>query len=141
MRVVRSTIEMRDAVAALPRPIALVPTMGALHAGHLALVQQARAECSAVVATVFVNPLQFGPNEDFARYPRAFAADRAALEAADVAVLFAPEVEVLSPSGFATAVDPGPLATVYEGAIRPGHFRGVATVCLKLFALSGAERA
>jgi pantoate--beta-alanine ligase len=141
MRIVRSIGELREAVAALPHPIALVPTMGALHPGHLALVQQARVECPAVVATIFVNPLQFGPNEDFARYPRAFAADRAALEAADVAVLFAPEVEVLYPPGFATTIDPGPLATVYEGAIRPGHFRGVATVCTKLFTLSGAERA
>jgi pantoate--beta-alanine ligase len=141
MRIVHSVGEMREAVAALPRPIALVPTMGALHSGHLALVEQARGECASVVATIFVNPLQFGPNEDFGRYPRAFAADRAALEAAGVAVLFAPEVEVLYPPGFATAVDPGPLGTVYEGAIRPGHFRGVATVCTKLFLLSGAERA
>ena len=93
------------------------------------------------MATLFVNPLQFGPTEDFARYPRAFAEDQRRLEAAGVDLLFAPSVEEMYPPGFDTAIDPGAIATRFEGALRPGHFRGVATVCVKLFAISGAERA
>jgi len=115
--------------------------MGAVHAGHLALAARAREENSAVAASIFVNPLQFGPDEDFARYPRAFADDCAAFAAAGVDVLFAPDVEQIYPDGFATTVDPGPVGDVFEGALRPGHFRGVATVCAKLFAVVGAERA
>jgi pantoate--beta-alanine ligase len=114
--------------------------MGALHAGHLELVARARAECRSVAASIFVNPLQFGPNEDFARYPRAFAGDCAKLEAAGVDLLLAPSVEAMYPAGFAASVDPGPLGSVYEGALRPGHFSGVATVCTKLFGAIGAER-
>jgi pantoate--beta-alanine ligase len=125
----------------LPRPLGLVPTMGALHAGHLALVERACRECAAVIASIFVNPLQFGPNEDFARYPRAFEADAAQLQALGVALLFAPTVEAMYPAGFATEVDPGDVATRYEGALRPGHFRGVATVCTKLFNVASADRA
>jgi pantoate--beta-alanine ligase len=93
------------------------------------------------MATIFVNPLQFGPTEDFARYPRAFLDDARQLEAAGVDVLFAPSVEEMYPPGFDTNIDPGAIATRYEGALRPGHFRGVATVCAKLFAIDGAERA
>jgi pantoate--beta-alanine ligase len=114
--------------------------MGALHAGHLQLAARAREENSAVAASIFVNPLQFGPNEDFGRYPRAFAEDCAKFEAAGVDVLFAPDVEQMYPEGFATTVDPGPVGEVFEGALRPGHFRGVATVCTKLFGVIGAER-
>lgn len=107
--------------------------MGALHAGHLALVDAARrADCASIVASIFVNPLQFGPNEDFARYPRTFEADCAELDGRGVAVVYAPPVEVMYPQGFAAQVDVGPISTVFEGARRPGHFNGVATVMTKL---------
>ena len=141
MHTLRTAAEAADAARRTARPLALVPTMGALHAGHLALIAQARNECAAVMATIFVNPLQFGPNDDFSRYPRAFADDARQLEEAGVDLLFAPSVEEMYPPGFDTAIDPGAIATRYEGAIRPGHFRGVATVCLKLFGIAGAERA
>jgi pantoate--beta-alanine ligase len=141
MIIVRTVAEAVHAARALPRPLGLVPTMGALHAGHLALVARARDECAAVMASVFVNPLQFGPNEDFAKYPRAFPSDVAQLEAEGVALVFAPSVAEMYPPGFDSTVDPGAIATRYEGALRPGHFRGVATVCTKLFAIAGAERA
>jgi pantoate--beta-alanine ligase len=141
MRVARTISEAARWARELPQPLALVPNMGALHAGHLALVERACSECEAVMASIFVNPLQFGPNEDFARYPRAFDDDAAQLRALGVALLFAPSVEEMYPAGFATEVDPGDVATRYEGALRPGHFRGVATVCTKLFHVAGAERA
>jgi len=115
--------------------------MGALHAGHAALVARARAECRTVVASLFVNPLQFGPGEDFDRYPRAFDSDVAALQAGGVDVVYAPDVATMYPPGFATSVDPGDVGERYEGTLRPGHFRGVATVCVKLFATVGCERA
>lgn len=140
MLTLRTAAEAAQAASRLARPLALVPTMGALHAGHLALVAQARRDNAAVMATIFVNPLQFGPTEDFSRYPRAFAEDERQLEAAGVDVLFAPTVEDMYPPGFDTAVDPGAIATRFEGALRPGHFRGVATVCVKLFAIARAER-
>jgi pantoate--beta-alanine ligase len=141
MLLARTVREAREFAAQAARPIGLVPTMGALHAGHLRLVERAAAENPTVVASIFVNPLQFGPTEDFSRYPRAFASDLAALEAAGVAMVFAPDVAEMYPAGFATAVDPGPLGEVFEGALRPGHFRGVATVCTKLFSICGAARA
>ncbi len=140
METLRTAAEAAQAAAGLPRPLALVATMGALHAGHLALVAQARRENASVMASLFVNPLQFGPTEDFSRYPRAFADDARQLEAAGVDLLFAPSVEEMYPPGFDTAVDPGAIATRFEGALRPGHFRGVATVCMKLFAIARAER-
>jgi pantoate--beta-alanine ligase len=115
--------------------------MGALHAGHRTLVAAARAGCRTVVASIFVNPLQFGPHEDFARYPRAFESDCAQLRDAGAAVVYAPDVATMYPPGFATTLDPGPVAERYEGALRPGHFRGVATVCVKLFAAVGPDRA
>jgi pantoate--beta-alanine ligase len=141
MQTLRTAAEAAQAARRLARPLALVPTMGALHAGHLALIARARAECAAVMATIFVNPLQFGPNDDFAKYPRAFPDDARQLEAAGVDLLFAPSVDEMYPAGFDTAVDPGAIGTRYEGAIRPGHFRGVATVCMKLFGIAGADRA
>jgi pantoate--beta-alanine ligase len=141
MRILRTAAEAALAARRPARPLGLVPTMGAIHAGHLALAAQARRDCATVMATIFVNPLQFGPNEDFARYPRAFDEDVRQLEAAGVDLLFAPPVEEMYPPGFDTAVDPGALAGRYEGAIRPGHFRGVATVCVKLFAIAAPERA
>lgn len=141
MDTLRTAAEAAEAARRTARPLALVPTMGALHAGHLALIARARSECAAVLATIFVNPLQFGPNDDFSRYPRAFADDARRLEAAGVDLLFAPSVDEIYPPGFDTTIDPGAIATRYEGAIRPGHFRGVATVCMKLFGIAGAERA
>jgi pantoate--beta-alanine ligase len=141
MQTLKTAAEAAQAARRLERPLALVATMGALHAGHLALVEQARRDCAAVMATIFVNPLQFGPTEDFSRYPRAFADDTRQLETAGVDLLFAPSVEEMYPAGFDTTIDPGAIATRFEGALRPGHFRGVATVCAKLFAISGAERA
>jgi pantoate--beta-alanine ligase len=128
----RSVEEARAIVRSLTRPVGFVPTMGALHAGHNALVERARAECASVIASVFVNPLQFGPGEDFARYPRAFESDCEQLEALGVQLVFAPTVEEFYPPGFATTVDVGPTASRYEGELRPTHFRGVATVVLKL---------
>jgi pantoate--beta-alanine ligase len=141
MQVKRTVAEAVRAARELPRPLGLVPTMGALHAGHLALVARASAECASVMASLFVNPLQFGPSEDFERYPRAFADDVARFERAGVALVFAPSVDEMYPAGFATAIEPGPAATAYEGELRPGHFRGVATVCAKLFHVAGADRA
>lgn len=132
MIVARSVSQARALVRSAARPIGFVPTMGALHAGHRALVERARAECASVVASVFVNPLQFGPGEDFARYPRTFESDRAQLEDLGVAVLFAPDAAEVYPPGFSTAIDVGDVASRYEGALRPGHFRGVATVVAKL---------
>jgi len=121
------------ALAGAPRPVGFVPTMGALHEGHAELVRRCRARCPTVVASVFVNPLQFGPNEDLSRYPRDLGKDQRLLEREGTNVLFAPGPEELYPEGFSACVDIGPLGTVYEGAIRPGHFAGVSTVVLKLF--------
>ncbi len=141
MDTVRTIAEAAVTARRLPGPLGLVPTMGALHGGHLALVERARETSTSVMATIFVNPLQFGPNEDFAKYPRAFPADAERLEAAGVDLLFAPSVEEMYPRGFDTSIVPGSIATRYDGALRPGHFRGVATVCTKLFSISGAQRA
>src|ERR1700761_1622992 len=138
MQTLRTAAEAAQAARRSARPLALVPTLGALHAGPLALVEPARGECSTVMATLFVNPLQFGPTEDFARYPRAFADDERQFAEAGVDLLFAPSVEEMYPATFDTSVDPGAIATRFEGALRPGHFRGVATVCLKLFNLTHA---
>ena len=106
--------------------------MGALHAGHLALVRAARENNASVAVSVFVNPLQFGPGEDFARYPRDIDADRLQLDAAGVDMLFAPSVDTVYPEGFSTGVDVGEMAKTLEGTVRPGHFVGVATIVMKL---------
>lgn len=132
MLAAQTAASARDLLAGLPRPLGFVPTMGALHAGHMALVETARARCAAVAVSIFVNPLQFGPSEDFARYPRALDADRTLLEGAGVDLLFAPAAEEMYPPGFSTHVDPGAIGEKYEGARRPGHFNGVATVVTKL---------
>jgi pantoate--beta-alanine ligase len=137
MRVVKTVAELREAVAAWRRcgeRVAFVPTMGNLHAGHYSLLQRARAQCERVVASVFVNPTQFGPNEDFARYPRTPEQDRAGLLAAQCDLLFEPSVEQMYPYGTAAAVGVHvPVITrELDGAARPGHFDGVATVVLRL---------
>jgi len=114
------------------RIVGLVPTMGALHRGHLALIERAKRECSTVVASIFVNPKQFGPKEDFSKYPRTFDRDREMLEQAGVDSLFAPEAAEIYPQGFSTYVNVEGLSGRLEGRSRPGHFRGVATVVMKL---------
>ncbi len=121
--------------------IGFVPTMGALHAGHDSLVGRARRENTRVVVSIFVNPRQFGPNEDFHRYPRPFEADRARLVGLGVDAIFHPPLEQIYPPAFKTSIDPGPLGKVLEGASRPGHFAGVLTVVLKLLELTRPTRA
>ncbi|WP_181707075.1 pantoate--beta-alanine ligase [Chthonobacter rhizosphaerae] len=123
------------------RTIGLVPTMGFLHVGHMELVRRAREANDMVVATIFVNPLQFGPNEDFARYPRDMDRDQAMLRDAGVDILFAPPVEEMYPAPLDTAVDLQHLGSMLEGERRPGHFRGVATVVTKLFNIAQPTRA
>lgn len=117
------------------RTIAFVPTMGALHAGHRSLLVAARERADLVVCSVYVNPTQFGPNEDFARYPRSLDADAALATGAGADLLWTPATGEIYPGGFATFIETTPLATIYEGASRPGHFRGVATVVYRLLAL------
>ena len=121
------------------KSLALVPTMGALHEGHLSLVRRAKMQCDVVAVSIFVNPTQFGPTEDFARYPRSPQKDLELLRSLEVDLVFAPSSTEIYPAGFATFLDPGPPATVFEGVIRPGHFRGVATVLLKLFNIVGPD--
>ena len=130
MKTLRTIREIRRELAGGAR-VGLVPTMGAFHEGHLALFRAAREDCDTVVVSLFVNPTQFGTNDDLSRYPRDEAHDAKLAEAAGVDVLFAPSVEEMYPDGYATWVDVE--ETGAEGTARPGHFRGVATVCLKLF--------
>lgn len=132
MQTIRDLRRLRAARAALDGAVALVPTMGALHAGHLKLVAEARARADHVIVSIFVNPAQFGPGEDFARYPRQEEADGALLAEAGVAILWAPDVATVYPEGFMTRVSAGDLGDVLEGAHRPGHFDGVATIVAKL---------
>ena len=141
MNVVRTVAELQRARAALAGSVGFVPTLGALHAGHASLVNAARDGCESVVASVFVNPTQFGPNEDFTRYPRNEAADLAMLESLGVDLAFLPSVDEMYPPTATTFVDVGRLGEVLEGAARPGHFRGVATVVTKLFDMVQPDRA
>lgn len=141
MRVARTRAELSEARAALPSPVGFVPTMGALHEGHASLVRRAREECAAVVASVFVNPTQFLPNEDFNRYPRTEESDLELLESLGTDVAFVPSVDEMYPPGAVTSVDVGRLGELLEGAARPGHFRGVATVVTMLFGLVRPDRA
>lgn len=136
--VVAEPAELRARVRVARRAglrIGCVPTMGALHAGHVSLVEASARECGFTVATIFVNPTQFGPHEDFQRYPRTLAADLDALSGRGCDLVFAPAVETIYAPGHATFVEPGGVALPWEGERRPGHFRGVATVVLKLFQL------
>lgn len=136
MRVVTRVAELREHIAAIKnegRTLGYVPTMGYLHAGHMELVARARTDNDAVVVSIFVNPLQFGKNEDLARYPRDFARDSAMLSAAGVDILFSPSVQEMYPQPMQTIVDVPTLGSELEGAVRPGHFAGVATVVTKLF--------
>ena len=121
--------------------IGFVPTMGALHAGHAALVHRSARENDKTIVSVFVNPLQFGPNEDYGRYPRALSADRKLVAAAGAAAVYAPSAQEMYPKGFRTHVEVEGLSDLYCGKYRPGHFRGVATVVLKLFNQVRADRA
>ena len=123
------------------RILGFVPTMGALHEGHTSLVARAKKECSPLIASIFVNPKQFGPNEDFAKYPRAFESDSEKLKQAGVDVLFAPEAAELYPKNFSTYVHVEGLSERLEGRSRPGHFRGVATVVMKLLQIVQPRRA
>lgn len=146
MRIVHTIAEAREACRALRTApeltLGLVPTMGALHEGHLALVSAAKQSCDLVAASIFVNPTQFGPSEDLAKYPRTFDADRALLEAKGVDLLFAPGVAEMYPGGgLGSFVDPGELGNRLDGASRPGHFRGVATIVSKLFHILTPDRA
>lgn len=143
-RVIRPPAAMAKAAAGWQRKrrsIGVVPTMGALHEGHLSLIRAARAENDVVVVTVFVNPLQFGPQEDLRRYPRPFARDVKLARAAGADVVFAPSAGQLYPDGFQTRVEVSEVTRRWEGASRPGHFRGVATVVALLFELTRPTRA
>jgi len=144
MRVLSTVRDMRAAsrqVRQSGQALGFVPTMGALHAGHIALVRAARAQCDVIAASIFVNPTQFGPNEDFAKYPRTFDQDRALLEAEGVAFIFAPTPEEMYPSGASTFVEVEGISDRLDGASRPGHFRGVATVVANLFHIVAPDKA
>jgi pantoate--beta-alanine ligase len=140
VRVRRTIPEMRAELAAREGDVGLVPTMGALHAGHLSLLRAARAENRTVVMSLFVNPAQFGDGADLDRYPRDEAHDLELAEAEGVDVVFAPAAAEIYPPGFQTWVDVTELGSILEGRFRPGHFRGVATVCLKLFVVIRPDR-
>ena len=139
--VVRTRAELRDALADAPRPVGLVPTMGWLHEGHRGLMRRAREENATTVVTIFVNPRQFNVTTDFTQYPRNEAKDLSITDAEGVDLVWAPPVEEVYPPGFDTVVSVGAVAQPLEGAARPGHFEGVATVVAILFSLVGAERA
>ena len=139
MIVARTVPELRAALLPLPRPLALVPTMGALHAGHLALLAAGRPRAASPAASIFVNPLQFAATEDPGRYPRDEAGDLAMLEAGGCDVAWLPSVDTMYPAGACTAIEVGGPSEGFEGAARPGHFRGVATVVGKLLHQAGPD--
>ncbi len=133
MKVVTTLAELWDIRKNLPGPVGLVPTMGYLHPGHLSLVHTARKECASVVVSIFVNPAQFGPKEDLSRYPRDLEHDLQLLEQEGVDLVWTPTPEIMYPAGFQTWIQVEEVSKPLEGALRPGHFRGVATVVAKLF--------
>jgi pantoate--beta-alanine ligase len=140
VQVLRTVAEVRAARGGLAE-VGLVPTMGYLHEGHLSLVARAKAECAVVAASIFVNPTQFGPNEDLSRYPRDLPRDLGMLEAAGVDFVFTPDAAEMYPPAFDTVIEVGGVTDVLEGAVRPGHFAGVATVVAKLFNIVQPTRA
>jgi len=141
MKVLKTIDEMKELRPGLAEPVGFVPTMGYLHEGHLALVRQARAENVSVVVSIFVNPTQFGPQEDFARYPRDPQRDLALLDKEGTDIVFMPSADEMYPKDFNSWVEVGKVAERLEGASRPGHFRGVATVVAKLFNIVQPDRA
>ncbi|HEX7959484.1 MAG TPA: pantoate--beta-alanine ligase, partial [Terriglobales bacterium] len=144
MKITGTVAETRAAARAMKasgKKLGLVPTMGALHEGHLSLVRLAKQQCDAVAASIFVNPRQFGPKEDFAKYPRSFERDRGMLEAEGVDLLFAPAVEEMYPEGATTFVNVDGISERLDGVSRPGHFRGVSTVVAKVFHIVEPDKA
>ena len=143
MRQIRRVAELREVLAPMRPvgPVGFVPTMGALHDGHVALFRRARQDCATVVASVFVNPTQFNDPKDLAAYPRPEQQDAALSSEAGVDVLFMPEAGEVYPVGHSTSISVGGAALGFEGAHRPGHFDGVATVCVKLFSMVAPDRA
>jgi pantoate--beta-alanine ligase len=144
MQVLTTVAAMRAACRAVRQrgqTLGFVPTMGALHSGHLALIKTAKSQCDVVAASIFVNPKQFGPNEDFAKYPRTFEQDCALLDAEGTELVFAPPVEEIYQPGASTMVEVEGVSDRLDGVSRPGHFRGVATVVAKLFHIVGPDRA
>jgi pantoate--beta-alanine ligase len=141
MKTVTTLAELRSARAALSGPLGFVPTMGYLHAGHISLVELARQQCASVVVSIFVNPAQFGPNEDLSAYPRDIPRDLQMLQDAGVDLVWLPTPEVMYPPGFQTWIDLEQITQPLEGGMRPGHFRGVATVVAKLFNAVGPDKA
>ena len=144
MQITRTIRETRNALRELRaagRCVGLVPTMGALHAGHESLVRAAREQCDAVVVSIFVNPTQFGPNEDFAKYPRTWETDCALLESEGVELVFAPGAEEMYRTGATTFVEVEGVSDKLDGESRPGHFRGVSTVVTKLFNIVAPDKA
>ena len=141
MRVIESVHEFREVYDKAEKPLGLVPTMGFLHEGHMALVNRACNENATAAVSIFVNPTQFGPSEDFETYPRDMDSDLAKLEAAGVDLVFAPPVDEVYPPGFDTYVDVGRIGERLEGEHRAGHFRGVATVVCKLLTIVRPDRA
>ena len=141
MKTIRTIAELRAELAQTPRPVGLVPTMGFFHDGHLSLMRAARAANETVVVSLFVNPTQFGPNEDLDAYPRDEARDLALAEAQGVDIVFAPPVDEVYPAGFDTTVEVGGLTEPLDGAARPGHFKGVTTIVTKLLNMVGPDAA
>ena len=141
MRVLKTITELRAYRGGLTGTVGLVPTMGFLHEGHLSLVRRSKSDCDTTVVSIFVNPTQFGPNEDFNSYPRDPERDLNLLEATGADAVFLPSAEAMYPPGADTFVVPGKVAEPLEGAVRPGHFKGVATVVLKLFNLVQPQKA
>jgi pantoate--beta-alanine ligase len=133
MRTVVTIEELRERRGKLHEPVGLIPTMGYLHKGHIALVQKGKSECASIVVSIFVNPTQFNPSEDLSKYPRDIERDKIMLEAAGVDLLWIPTPEVMYPSGYQTWVNVEEISKPFDGKLRPGHFRGVTTVVAKLF--------